>query len=109
VGFVIPDRIIVDTALIRLAPRALNRAGIGDLLSIHTALFDWRLAEWAGKARFDAAIADEERRLIDSLVAHAEAIRDVGDRALELIVRGYITNNALCLAAGTAQPEEGSE
>src|SRR5207245_2822287 len=50
-----------------------------------------------------------ERRLVDSLFAHADGIRKVEDGPLEMMVRGYIRNNALCLAAGTAQPEEGSE
>jgi glycerol dehydrogenase-like iron-containing ADH family enzyme len=43
-GSVAPEAVIVDAALIRTAPAHLNRGGVGDILSIHTALYDWRLA-----------------------------------------------------------------
>ena len=41
-GSVAPEAVIVDAALIRTAPAHLNRGGVGDILSIHTALCDWR-------------------------------------------------------------------
>jgi glycerol-1-phosphate dehydrogenase [NAD(P)+] len=108
VGFVVPE-VVVDLDLVQRAPRHLNRAGVGDLLSIHTASFDWRLAAAAGEANLDEHAAARAARLLDSLFAAAAAVRDVTDEALSFLVRGYIENNALCLAAGTAQPEEGSE
>ena len=44
VGNIFPEEVVVDYDLIRKAPKALNRAGVCDILSIHTALHDWRLA-----------------------------------------------------------------
>jgi ribosome silencing factor RsfS/YbeB/iojap len=44
VGTVVPELVVLDLPLIRSAPPRLNRAGVGDVLSCHTGLFDWRLA-----------------------------------------------------------------
>ena len=49
IGFQVANAVAVDLAVIAQAPHALNRAGIGDLLSIHTALWDWHLAYSAGQ------------------------------------------------------------
>ena len=46
----VPEAVVVDHALIARAPARLNRAGIGDLLSSHSALTDWELAHRAGRA-----------------------------------------------------------
>lgn len=109
VGFVVPRLVLVDLDLVQQAPERLNRAGIGDILSIHTGSFDWALAEQAGRATTDPAIVARAARLVAQLHAGAAQFRDVTDTAVETLIRAYIENNALCLAAGTAQPEEGSE
>ena len=44
IGEVTPELVIIDYDLIRTAPTELNIAGCGDILSIHTASFDWELA-----------------------------------------------------------------
>lgn len=48
VGEASPDPLVVDYDIIRIAPIELNVAGIGDLLSIHTASFDWENAQKHG-------------------------------------------------------------
>src|SRR5579859_394008 len=63
IGFVLADAIPVDFAVIRQAPAALNRAGIGDLLSIHTALWDWR---HAGQ-NVDEAVAEQAGAILEEL------------------------------------------
>ena len=50
-GFVVAESIVADLALIARAPARLNRAGVGDLLSIHTGRFDWALGARAGTDR----------------------------------------------------------
>ncbi|MBI3118654.1 MAG: iron-containing alcohol dehydrogenase, partial [Candidatus Hydrogenedentes bacterium] len=54
VGDIFPTEIIVDHTLIRQAPPELNRAGACDIASIHTALYDWRLAHRKTGEPFDA-------------------------------------------------------
>lgn len=48
VGEASPDPLVVDYGIIRIAPIELNVAGIGDLLSIHTASFGWENAQKHG-------------------------------------------------------------
>ena len=104
-GFVVADAIPVDFAVIRQAPAALNRAGIGDLLSIHTALWDWR---HAGQ-NVDEAVAEQAEAILKELDARAASIAACEDEALRFIMQNYVQENTLCLQVGSSQPEEGSE
>ena len=69
VGDSSPDPLIIDYSIIRTAPKTLNIAGVGDLLSIHTASFDWEHADNNGLSEFpfsqDAVIAGQ--KIIDGL------------------------------------------
>ena len=108
-GFVVADRIVVDPDLIRRAPARLNRAGIGDLLSIHTGLADWRLGAAAGSITFDEEIAAASAAVLDRVEAVAPEIGAVSAAGLGAIVRAYAEVNALCLRVGHSGLEEGSE
>ena len=111
VGQTSPDPLVIDYDLIRTAPAELNIAGVGDLLSIHTACFDWELASRAGRSEFpyrpeDVAAA---RAILADTMVKAKAIRDCSDDGLRAIVEGYMRVNTLCLPAGHYRVEEGSE
>lgn len=108
-GFVVADEIVLDPSLVRTAPARLNRAGIGDLLSIHTGLFDWRLGARAGKLAFDPDVAVAVGAVLDRVERLAREIRAVSDAGLEAVLRAYAEVNALCLRVGHSGPEEGSE
>jgi glycerol-1-phosphate dehydrogenase [NAD(P)+] len=110
-GFLVANAIAVDLAVIAQAPPALNRAGIGDLLSIHTALWDWQYARQAGEdePQFDAGIVEQAAAILQELEAHADGIADCRDDALRFIMESYARENTLCLRAGSSRPEEGSE
>ena len=105
IGFVVADAIPVDLAVISQAPHELNRAGIGDLLSIHTALWDWHFMG----DDYDAAIAKDVSAILDGLEEKAEAIAECNDEALRYIMESYVFENTLCLKVGSSRPEEGSE
>ena len=105
IGFVVADAIPVDFEVIAQAPKTLNRAGIGDLLSIHTALWDWQHFE----DNYDAAIASEVSTILQELDLHAEVIASCSDEALRYIMDSYVRENTLCLQVGSSRPEEGSE
>ena len=105
IGFVVADAVAVDFSIITQAPPNLNRAGIGDLLSIHTALWDW---QHAGDD-YDPAIAQQVRSILDRLDAQAENIARCDEEAQRSIMESFIQENALCLRVGSSRPEEGSE
>jgi glycerol-1-phosphate dehydrogenase [NAD(P)+] len=79
----VPD-VVVDHDLIARAPGRLNRAGIGDLLSSHSALVDWELAHRVGHAvDWDPAVRDGTRHELDRL---ARLAPDVGAARLDAFV-----------------------
>ncbi len=55
-GFVVAQPIIADLDLISTAPARLNRAGVGDLLSIQTGRYYWALGAMARTTGFDAEL-----------------------------------------------------
>jgi glycerol dehydrogenase-like iron-containing ADH family enzyme len=109
VGDIRPDVVVVDYRLIRGAPPRLNRAGAGDILSIHTALFDWKLAHAERGERYDSDIADGARRALQRLAEGWRDIRDVTDDGIRLLAELFAAVNELCGRFGSSRPEEGSE
>lgn len=111
VGAVSPDPLVIDYDLLRTAPAELNIAGVGDLLSIHTATFDWSLAARAGRSEYPFSGADvaTARRILEDTMAMADEIRRCTDAGLQAIVDGYLRINTICLPAGHYRVEEGSE
>jgi glycerol-1-phosphate dehydrogenase [NAD(P)+] len=108
-GFVVADRIVLDPEIVTRAPERLNRAGVGDLLSIHTGLDDWRRGAGAGTIAFDDGIAAAAAAVLDRVEALGPEIGAVSDAGLEGVLRAYADVNALCLRVGHSGPEEGSE
>jgi glycerol-1-phosphate dehydrogenase [NAD(P)+] len=108
-GFVVAEPIVADLGLIAAAPPRLNRAGVGDLLSIQTGRFDWALGARAGRIAFDPLVDAAAAAVLERLYSLADDVAAVTDRALESILRAYVEVNALLLAVGHSGPEEGSE
>lgn len=103
------DRILLDTSLLQTSPQQ-NLYGLADVLSIHTALQDWRVAEKKGLENVDENIFEQSTKLL------SEAINfilntDINHIAYEIPAlyrligeSAYITN-----VYGTGRPESGSE
>lgn len=106
-----PDPLVIDYDLLRTAPAELNVAGVGDLLSIHTATFDWVLAEQRGKSEYAYSQRDVDaaRSILHAVMAQASDLRQCTDAGLQAIVDGYMRINTICLPAGHYRVEEGSE
>ncbi len=111
IGQTSPDPLVIDYDLIRTAPAELNIAGVGDLLSILTASFDWELAAKAGRSEYPFRPEDivAARQILTDTFNQADAIRACTDDGLRAIVEGYMRVNTLCLPAGHYRVEEGSE
>ncbi|MBX7165241.1 MAG: iron-containing alcohol dehydrogenase [Pirellulales bacterium] len=111
VGDSSPDPLVIDYDLLRTAPAELNIAGAGDVLSCHTATFDWELAQRAGRSTYPFSAADVAagRRLVQDMDDQADEIRRVTDAGLQAIVDAYLRINTICLPADHYRVEEGSE
>ncbi len=110
VGTAVPDLVVLDVDLIRSAPARLNRAGIGDVLSCHTGLFDWRLASSAGEGPiWNEALADLGETLLEELDHAVDDVRAVSVDGVRFLAHAYRRIGAAAAAAGHSRFEEGSE
>jgi len=109
VGQVKPERLLVDFRLIREAPPRLNRAGAGDILSIHTGSFDWLLGHKKDGERYDRQVARRSADLLEELERNAAEISQVTDKGIRSLVELFQAENDLCEEFGNSRPEEGSE
>jgi glycerol dehydrogenase-like iron-containing ADH family enzyme len=109
VGRVRPERLIVDFDLVRAAPPRLNRAGAGDILSIHTGSFDWRLGHTVEGERYDPEVAARCAELLRELEWKASEVCQVSDEGIRTLVELFDAENDLCEGFGNSRPEEGSE
>ncbi len=86
VGTIEPEMVVLDIDLIRSAPERLNRAGIGDVLSCHTGLHDWRAAVAVGEGvAWDdeaAALGEDLLEELDAALADIAAVTPEGIRFL---------------------------
>ena len=110
VGTIVPEEVVLDIDLIRSAPAHLNRAGIGDVLSCHTGLHDWRAAVDAGEG---IAWDDTAAELGESLLAELDSvivdIRECTPEGIRWLADCYRRIGAACAALGHSRFEEGSE
>ncbi len=110
VGLIIPETVVVDINLIRSAPAHLNRAGIGDILSCQTGLFDWKLACDQGEGvAWDDDLAALGYELLSELDEHADEVAYVSEDAVRWLAWAYRRIGAACMQAGHSRFEEGSE
>lgn len=109
-GDAVPEEVIVDFDLIHSAPAHLIRGGIGDVLSCHTALFDW---EYATARRhdppWDAAAAQMSLVYLDELEALAPGLRETSDDSIRRLMELHRDIGWRCHELGHARFEEGSE
>ncbi|HOG47677.1 MAG TPA: iron-containing alcohol dehydrogenase [Anaerolineae bacterium] len=104
-----PELVAVDYPVVRGAPARLNRAGVGDILSIHTALWDWKCASERRQEPYDAAIAGRVGEMVQQMASMATDLRDVTDAGVKLLFDLYNGENDICEGWGNSRPEEGSE
>lgn len=109
IGDIYPEEILVDYDLIQQAPKELNRAGACDIASIHTGLFDWKLAHERIGERYDETIAREARDCLLELDRNASEIYDVTPKGIDTVVDLFRREVEFCARFGNSRPEEGSE
>ncbi len=109
VGLIFPEELIIDHTLIQRAPAFLNQAGACDIASIHTALFDWRLAHQDKGEPYYEEVAAMAQDCLDELDRNAAEIYNVTAKGIDTIVDLYRREVKFCCEIDTSRPEEGSE
>lgn len=109
-GDAIPEMVVVDFDLMREAPVHLVRGGIGDILSCHTARWDWEHAVARGHdPAWDDDGAAASLRIVDDLRRLAPTIHDLEDAGLQGLMELHREIGKRCNDLGHARFEEGSE
>lgn len=109
VGEVEPVVVGVDFPVVRGAPAHLNRAGVADILSIHTALWDWKRSSERGKDPYCEETAAASSAMLRRMEEGTADLQDVSEDGVKLLFDLYNENNDLCERWGNSRPEEGSE
>lgn len=108
-GEVVADEVVVDPLIVRQAPPGLNRAGTGDLLACHTAVYDWRLAVRRGSGpAWEAEVAADALRLLDDLERDLADIAAVTSEGIDRLAHAHRALAALRERAD-GRAVEGSE
>ncbi|MGQ4876808.1 MAG: iron-containing alcohol dehydrogenase, partial [Promethearchaeia archaeon] len=108
-GDISPKKIIIDFDLIQKGPKELNRAGISDVISITSALGDWKLARDEINERFDHNVFQKAKNIVYDLMSEKEEIAEVSEKGITTLVNCLYEEVKLCENWGNSRPEEGSE
>ncbi len=110
VGKLLPQQVVLDIPLVQSAPKHMNRAGMGDVLSCHTGLWDWRTSVAAGKGvPWHDAAAALGATLLAELDAAADDIHAVSADGVRWIASAYRRVGAACAQLRHSRFEEGAE
>jgi len=110
-GDAVPEAVWVDFDLMRSAEAALVRGGIGDVLSCHTARFDWRLAVDAGVEDhpWDEGAAQMSLNYLAELSDLAPELAERTDDGIRRLMELHRDVGWRCHELRHARFEEGSE
>src|SRR5689334_4795827 len=92
-GYAVPEAVYVDLDVIKSAPPALNRSGVGDVLCYHTAHYDWKLAHDLGRTEpqwpYDERLVAAARQRLDAVLGALDDIRDVTEHGIRTLMLAH--------------------
>lgn len=105
-----PHALLIDEDVLVAAPPALNRSGLGDMISMFTAPADWYLSSLFGMDRgFNPDAAMMTRRYGDKLLGIAEGVGK-SDPASVTALAEFVTLSGISMGvAGQTSPSSGME
>ncbi len=105
-----PDALLLDGAILRDAPAAMNLAGFGDLVSMFTATADWYLAREVGMdASYSETAVALGRELGEELLGLAPALARNEDAAVIRLAEILALSGISMGVAGRTAPSSGME
>jgi glycerol-1-phosphate dehydrogenase [NAD(P)+] len=100
-----PNAVIIDTDVVRAAPRVLWCSGVGDLVAKVTAVADWKLAYHAAGTPVDDMAA-----LVSDAAVYQFMGRPTGDtEGVRLLATALLLNGVAMEICGSSRPASGSE
>jgi glycerol-1-phosphate dehydrogenase [NAD(P)+] len=105
-----PERLLIDTDVVALAPVELSRAGLGDLPATYTAPADWLLARLVGQDdSYSPAAVGLARAHVDEVLRSADAINRGDPDAIENLSAALTLSGISMGVAGCTAPGSGME
>ncbi len=108
-----PDQLLVDFDVIAAGPASIRAAGICDVLSIATGVWDWRFAHERGQLTAQTAYVPYADQIAQGILRGAldcAAAAGQGDHeGLKQLLDCLALEVQLCNQLGHSRPEEGSE
>jgi len=109
IGVRMPMAVIIDLDILASCPPRLVSAGIGDLLSNKTALFDWQLAHRAGKEEMVTFAALMAGNAVESFMNILNRENVSRSQLLKATAESLIMSGIAMAVAGSSRPCSGSE
>jgi glycerol-1-phosphate dehydrogenase [NAD(P)+] len=107
------DRLVVDFDVLAVAPEPIRAAGICDVLSIATGLWDWELAAEKGLnpegMELIPWVADAAQAILEGALECAEAAGAGDEEGLKQLLDCLVLEVQLCNQIGHSRPVQGSE
>jgi len=103
-----PIAIIADIDIMMKAPYKLIASGCADIISNHTAVYDWKLAEKNGEyySRYAATLSLLSAEIV---LRSADNIKNLEERGIRDLVEALVTSGIAMSLAHTSRPASGSE
>lgn len=104
-----PEAVIADLNTIKRAPYRYIAAGAGDLLSNISAVEDWRIADEAGKEKYNSVIARLSLLGAEAVIEHSRHIRNKDVHGMEILFWSLLSSAFSMNIYGSSRPASGSE
>jgi len=104
-----PDLVLVDMSLIWAADEDESRSAVGEVLSIVTAVEDWKLSGAAGEAEYNEDVALEAMEMVTGLLDRADDIYDLTESGVKKMVELFAAREDFAKKHGGRHLVEGSE
>ena len=101
-----PDGLLIDTDIIRNSPRLLMQAGVGDVISNYTALYDWTLdCRFNGRHTNDFAYMLSERAVTALLYSNVQNFDT--PEGIQMLAQSLVMGGLAMQIAGNSRPCSG--
>ena len=106
---VAPEIVIADIDIIKNAPAALVRSGVGDIMAKYTALADWRMANLLTGEHLCPRIYDIMSRAADTVMNSVPGIAAGGEKAFADVTYALIMSGIAMQMMGNSRPASGAD
>ena len=106
---VTPEIVLADIDIIKNAPMALVRSGVGDIMAKYTALADWKIANILTGEHFCSRIHDIMKSAADTVMESVPGIVCGSDKAYTDVTYALIMSGIAMQMMGNSRPASGGE